>query len=317
MWLGFLGVVLFSFSLPATKVAVPELGVAVVGVGRAVVAGLLAAVVLAIRRERPPERRHWPGLAIGALGITVGFPVLTALALQEVPAAHGAVVVGLLPAATAVMATLRAGERPPRLFWLACGAGVVAVLLFAAAEGAGQPQPADALLGLAVVSAAIGYAEGGRIAREIGGWRVICWTVTLAAPVLALPVGLIAARDGLEAGPRAWAGFAYLSVVSMFLGFFAWYRGLALGGVARVGQTQLAQPVLTLVWSALLLGETIRARTVVASVLVIGSVWLTRLAWRPGASPHPGARPHPGPEDHRHPRPEDTRVPSRWRWPSG
>jgi len=295
LWLGFLGVVLFSFSLPATKLAVPDLGVAMVGVGRAIPAGLLAVAVLAIRREPVPERRHWPGLAIGALGITVGFPVFTALALQDVPASHGAVVVGLLPAATAVMATLRAGERPPRAFWLACAAGMVAVLLFAAAEGAGRPQPADALLGLAVLSAAAGYAEGGRIARDLGGWRVICWTVTLAAPVLALPVGLIVVRDGLDAGPKAWAAFAYLSVVSMFLAFFAWYRGLALGGVARVGQVQLAQPVLTLVWSALLLGETIRVRTVVASVLVIGSVWLTRLAWRPGASPHPGAARHPSP----------------------
>ena len=291
-WLGFLGVLAFSFSLPATRLAVPEFGVVVTGPGRAIPAGVLAAMVLLIRRERLPARRHWPGLAVAAFGITVGFPVCSAIALRHVPASHGAVVIGLLPAATAVFAVLRAGEHPPRGFWLACVAGMIAVLLFAVAQGAGRPQPGDGWLILAVVAAAAGYAEGGRIARDLGGWRVISWSVTLAAPVLMVPVGVVVARDGLSGEPKAWLALAYLSVISMFLAFFAWYRGLALGGVARVGQVQLVQPVLTLVWSAWFLGEAIGFWTAVAAVLVIGSVALTRRSWG-GGVPHPPSPPLP------------------------
>ena len=279
-WLyGLVGILAFSVTLPATRAAVPDLGSTVVGLGRAVVAGVLAGGLLWLRRERLPERRYWLGLAIVALGVVVGFPICTALALQHVPAVHGAVVVGLLPAATAVMAVLRAGERPPPMFWLACLVGVVAVLIFAAAQGAGRPQPADGLLLAAVCLAAIGYAEGGRMARDLGGWRVICWALVLATPVLLAPVGIAVADEGLSAGWGAWLGFAYVSVVSMFLGFFAWYRGLVLGGVARVGQVQLLQPILTLGWAALLLGEAIDGQTALAALLVVGSVAISRRSW--------------------------------------
>jgi len=281
---GLLGVLAFSLTLPATRVAVPAFGGTIVGLGRAMVAAALAAVVLVALRDPPPPRRYWRGLVIVAVGVVVGFPLCTAIALRTVPAAHGAVIVGLLPAATAVMAVLRAAERPPFAFWLACLAGVVAVLIFAAAQGAGRPQPADGWLLAAVLLGALGYAEGGRLARDLGGWRVICWALIIVAPVLAVPV-LIAVNDlGLSGSAEAWLGLAYVSVVSMFLGFFAWYRGLALGGVARVGQTQLLQPILTLGWAALLLGEPISGTTVLASLLVIGSVALTRRSWtsRPG-----------------------------------
>jgi drug/metabolite transporter (DMT)-like permease len=283
LW-GLLGVLAFSFTLPATKAAVPELGGTVVGLGRAIVAALLAAALLLALREKPPAREYWGSLVIVALGVVVGFPLLTAFALQHVPAAHGAVVVGLLPALTAVMAVLRGGERPPLAFWLACGAGVVAVLIFAVVQGAGRPQAADLLLLGAVLAAAIGYAEGGRLARELGGWRVICWALLLAAPVLIVPVAFAVMQQGLSASPKAWLGFAYVSVVSMFLGFFAWYRGLALGGIARVGQIQLVQPVLTLLWAALFLGEVIDLPTVLAAILVVASVALTRISWSPAAS---------------------------------
>lgn len=287
---GIVGILAFSMTVPATRLAAPELGGVVVGLGRALVAAVLAGVFLLAVRARVPARRHWPGLAIVALGVVVGFPLCTSLALTRVPASHAAVVVGLLPAATAVMAVLRAGERPPPAFWGACAAGVVAVLGFAVVEGAGRPQPADALLLAAILLCGLGYAEGGRLARDLGGGRVICWALLLAAPFLAVPVAAAVVRDGVAAGPAAWAGFAYVSVVSMFLGFFAWYRGLALGGVARVGQVQLAQPVLTLTWAALLLGEPVGPWTVVASVFVVGSVALTRLAWR---GPRPSAAPAP------------------------
>ncbi len=273
---GLLGVLAFSLTLPATRIAAPALGGVVVGLGRAEVAALLAAALLLVRREPVPPRRLWPGLAIVAGGVVVGFPLLTSFALRQLPAAHGAVVVGLLPAATAVMAVARAGERPPPAFWWASGAGVGAVLFFAAAQGAGAPQPADALLLAAVALAGLGYAEGGRLAREMGGWRVICWALVLAAPFLLPPVAVAVARGGIAGDGRAWAAFAYVSVVSMFLGFFAWYRGLALGGIARVGQVQLIQPVLTLAWAALLLGEVVDLPTALAALLVVGTVALGR-----------------------------------------
>ncbi len=284
LW-GFVGVLAFSFTLPATRLAVPELGGTVVGLGRAIIAALLAAGLLLVLKERPPDRRYWGSLVIVALGVVVGFPLLTAFALQHVPASHGAVVVGLLPALTAVMAVLRGGEHPPRSFWLAVVAGVAAVLIFAAVQGAGQPQFADLLLLCAVAAAAVGYAEGGRLARDLGGWRVICWALLIAAPFLIIPVALaIVQQHGLHASPRAWVGFAYVSVISMFLGFFAWYRGLALGGIARVGQIQLVQPVMTMTWAALFLGEVIDLPTALAGLLVVASVALTRLSWRPGSA---------------------------------
>jgi drug/metabolite transporter (DMT)-like permease len=279
------GILAFSFTLPATRLAVPELGSTVVGLGRAIIAALLATGLLLVLKERPPVRRHWGSLVIVALGVVVGFPLLTAFALQHVPAVHGAVVVGLLPALTAVMAVVRGGEHPPRSFWFAVVAGVMAVLVFAVVQGAGQPQFADLLLLCAVGAAAVGYAEGGRLARDLGGWRVISWALLISAPVLIIPVALaIVQQQGLHASPRAWLGFAYVSVVSMFLGFLAWYRALALGGIARVGQIQLVQPVMTMAWAAFFLGEVIDLPTAMAGVLVIASVALTRLSWRPGSA---------------------------------
>ena len=269
LW-GLVGVVIFSFTLPATRVAVPEMGAVFVGLGRALVAGVLAVVLVAVRGDRPPERRHWPGLAFVSLGVVFGFPLLTAFALRSLPASHGAVIVGLIPAATAVMAVVRAGERPPLLFWIGCVGGVVAVLVFAVVEGAGSPQPADLLLFVAVVLVGAGYAEGGRLSREMAPWRVICWSLIGSIPLLVVPVAL-AVGDGFRASPQAWIGFAWVACMSMFGGFFAWYRGLALGGVARVGQLQLLQPVLAVGWSALFLGEVVSLPTVLAALLVVGA----------------------------------------------
>ncbi|NMO18372.1 DMT family transporter [Pyxidicoccus fallax] len=267
--LGALGVLAFSLTLPATRVAVPELGGTVVGLGRALVAAVLAGVLLAVKREKLPERRHWPRLALISAGMVVGFPLLSAHALKDMPASHGAVLVGLLPAATAVAAVFRARERPSAAFWLASAAGLVAVLAFAVAQGAGAPTSGDGLVLLAVAAAAVGYAEAGALSRELGGWRVLCWVLVLSAPVLLPIVGLSVDARLLTASPRAWAGFAYVSGVSMFLGCFAWYRGLALAGVARVSQLQLLQPLLTLGASAVLLGEPVGRDTVGAALLVL------------------------------------------------
>jgi len=271
---GALGVLAFSLTLPATQVAVAELGGTLVGLGRGLIAAVLAAGVLAVRRERLPERRHWPRLAWVIAGVVVGFPLLSALALRNMPASHGAVLVGLLPGATAVAAVFRARERPSWGFWLSALAGLGAVLVFAVARGAGRPTEADALVLLAVAAGAMGYAEGGVLARELGGWRVICWALVLSTPLLVPVVALSVDVGQLSASPRAWLGLGYVSVVSMFLGFFAWYRGLSLGGVARVSQLQLAQPLLTLLWCALLLGEPVSPATIGAALLVLLCVFV-------------------------------------------
>ena len=275
LW-GGLGVLGFSFTLPATRVAVQELDPTVVGLGRALVAAALAGLVLAVVRGPLPTRAQWPRLAIVAAGVVFGFPLLTSLALTHLESGHSAVIVGLLPAATAIAAVARAGERPSRAFWIAALVGLAAVLVFAAVQGAGRPRPADLLVLGAVVAGAVGYAEGGALARELGGWRVISWALVLSVPVLVPVVLASAATTGLDAGPAAWAGFAYVALFSMFLAFFAWYRGLAEGGVARIGQLQLAQPVLTLAWSALLLGEQIGLATLLAAAAVLLSVAATQ-----------------------------------------
>ncbi|MDQ2729240.1 MAG: DMT family transporter, partial [Actinomycetota bacterium] len=253
--LGGVGVVAFSLTLPATQAADPVFGPVTVGVGRAVVAAVLATVVLSGRHERLIVPALVPRLMIVVAGVVVGFPLLTAFALQNVNSAHAAVVSGLLPAATAGMA-VRAGERPRRQYWLALGVGLVAVLAFAAVAGAGRPRLGDILVLGAVALAGAGYAEGGALARTYGGWRVICWALVLALPVVAPATAVaIVVRPPHHVTVGAVAGLGYVSAISMFLGFFAWYQGLARGGVARVGRLQLAQPVLTLAWSALLLGE--------------------------------------------------------------
>ena len=257
--------------------AVADLDPAFVGLGRALVAAALAAALLLATRQPLPERRHWVRLVVVGSGVIVGFPLFTSLALRELPSADAAVIIGLLPASTAVMAVLRAGERPSRAFWAACAFGLFAVLLFAASQGAGLvPDREHLLVLLAVVLCSLGYAEGGALAQEIGGWRVISWSLLIFAPFLAPFVAWSVFETGgvgiAGAGPAAWACFAYVSVVSMFLGFFAWYRGLSEGGVARVGQVQLSQPVLTLLWSALLLGERIGPLTDSCALLVVGSV---------------------------------------------
>jgi len=275
VFLGFLGVLAFSFTLPATRVAVEELDPVFVGIGREAGAAVLAAAILVATRSRLPTRPQLVRIGIVAGGVVFGWPLFTALALQGLTSAHSAVIVGLLPAATAVVAVMRAGEHPSRGFWMASLAGLIAVLVFAATQGAGF-SAGDIQILVAVALSAVGYAEGGALARELGGWQVICWAVALSAP-LTVTIGAIAAvGSDLHAGGDAWLGFAYVSVISALLGFFPWYAGLARGGVAKIGQIQLLQPLLTLAWSALLLGEHIGAATIVASIAVLASVVATQ-----------------------------------------
>jgi drug/metabolite transporter (DMT)-like permease len=286
--LGVLGVLGFSFSLPATRLAVEGLDPWLVAFGRAAGAGLLAAAYLRAAGAARPTAAQARRLVIVALGVVVGFPLLTSLALTSQTATHGAVVIALLPASTAVFAVVRAGERPSTAFWLASGAGLVAVLVFVALTGGleGGPRAADLLLLGAVAAGGMGYAEGGVLARELGGARTISWALVLSLPVTVLVAAAVAANGGVAgAGGRAWLGFGYVTVVSMYLAFFAWYAGLARGGVARIGQVQLAQPVLTLLWSAVLLGEPLDALTVVAAGGVLACVVLTQRAREHGQVP--------------------------------
>ncbi len=276
MWLGALGVALFSFSLPATRLAVADLDPWFVAFGRAAVAGLLAIAVLAATRAPLPTARQWRSLVIVSAGVVVGFPLFTSLALQSVPSGHGAVVIGVLPAMTAVAAVVRAGEREPLRFWLAAAAGFLAVVAFALARGAGGLSLGDLYMLLGVIACGFGYAEGGVLSRELGGARTICWALILTLlPTMAIA---LAVGPGSAASTDAWLGFAYVSVISMFLGFFAWYAGLARGGIARIGQIQLAQPVMTLSWAALVLSEHVGAFDIVTAIVVLACVVATQRA---------------------------------------
>jgi len=278
--LGALGVLAFSLSLPATQVAVADLNPWLVAFGRAVGAGVLALAYLAVVRAGRPTGRQWRRLAVVATGVVVGFPLFTSIALTTQTAAHGAVVIAVLPAITAVFAVLRAGERPPPLFWAASAAGLVAVVLFLVVSGtaAGGIELADLFLLAAVLLCGLGYAEGGALARELGGARTICWALVLSLPLTVPVSAAVALVDPPRAAAVSWLGFGYVTVVSMFLGFFAWYAGLARGGVASVGQIQLAQPVLTLGWSALLLDQALTMPALVTAALVLTAVVITQRA---------------------------------------
>ncbi|UUL76087.1 DMT family transporter [Pseudarthrobacter sp. Fe7] len=271
IWWGLAGVAAFSFTVPFTRVAVAGLPPLFIGSGRAVVAAVLAAAALAITRQRLPQPRTWLRLALVAGGVVAGFPLLTSYALTAVPAGHSAVVIALLPAATATVAVLRTGERPPVPFWAVTVLGSLAAVAFAflQSDGVGHLHWADLLLLCAVACAAVGYAEGGLLARELGSWQTIAWALLLAAP----PMLVLAAASVPGQPPSAtavqWAAFGYLAVVSMFLGFFAWYRGLAIGPMAQVSQVQLLQPVLSICWAGLLLGEALTWTTGIGALAVI------------------------------------------------
>ena len=283
---GLLGVTAFSFSVPFTRLAVHDgLAPLFVGAGRAVVAAVLAAACLGATGQHLPHGGQWRRLAVVAGGVVVGFPLLTSYALTQAPAGHGAVVIGLLPAATAGVAVLRGKERVAARFWVAAAAGALAVVAFAGLQdgGLGHLHWADLLLVGAVVAAALGYAEGGMLARELGAWQTVSWALVLASPLMLALTVVSVASDAPTATTSQWLAFAYLGCVSMFLGFFAWYRGLAIGPMAQVSQVQLVQPVLSICWAALLLREQVGWATVVGGLAVVAcarSAVRTRLSSR-------------------------------------
>lgn len=265
---GFLGVFVFSLTLPATKVAVAGFDPVFVGLGRAVVAGGLSLVLLLITGQPLPGWRYLPNFCLVIVGVVVGFPLLSAIAMRDAPASYGAVITGLLPLSTAICGVWRAGERPSLLFWLFASLGSGLVVGFALLLGGTMPIANLALLG-AVAAAGLGYAEGAILARRFGSWQVICWALVLSIPVL-LPIVCQHLPTDFAAVPvSAVFGFLYVSIFSMFLGFFAWYHGLSLGGIARVGQVQLLQPFLTILAAALLLGESLTLTTLLFAAGVI------------------------------------------------
>ncbi len=281
MLFGLIGVLIFSATLPMTRLAVVDLHPVFIGIGRAALAGIAAALLLALRRPAWPTRRQWRLLLETSLGVVVGFPVFSSIAMKNMPASHGAIIIGLLPLATAIAAVLLARERPSPGFWLCAFLGTSLVTIYALSEGGGLDWD-DAALLMAVALGALGYARGGLLSRDMDGDLVISWALVMVLP-LSVAVTAWSLLDGWAAfGPLAdvklasWLGFLYVSLFSMWIGFFFWYRGLAAGGVSRVGQMQLLQPFLSVLIAALMLGEALGWKTLGFAAAVIATVAVGR-----------------------------------------
>lgn len=266
---GLIGVVIFSGSLPATRAAVSDFPPLFLTSARAVIAALLGAVFLALLRQARPARGDLASLGIVALGVVVGFPLLTALALQHITSAHSIVFIGLLPLATAIFGVLRGGERPKPSFWLFSGLGGATVAGFALFQGGGGSLAGDFLMVAAILLCGLGYAEGATLSRRLGGWQVISWALLLSLPLMAAVALATMPGSWSGIGGPAWLGLAYVSVFSMLVGFIFWYRGLALGGTAGVGQLQLLQPFFGLALAGVLLHEPVAWTMVAATGLVV------------------------------------------------
>jgi len=269
---GFIGVVIFSGSLPATRLAVMEFDPVFLTMIRAAIAAVLGLLLLWAFREKRPARNQWVPLVIVSSGVVIGFPLLTALALQYVTSAHSIVFIGLLPLATAVFAVLRGGERPRPVFWLFSILGSVLVMGYAFAQGLSAAPAGDLLMLLAVLVCGLGYAEGAKLSRSLGGWQVICWALAVSMPVV-VPLSVILAPASFSGiSLPAWLSLGYVALFSMLIGFVFWYRGLAQGGIAAVGQLQLLQPFFGLALAAGLLHEQVSLGMVLVTVAVIGCV---------------------------------------------
>lgn len=273
---GFLGVLIFSMSLPATRVAVADFDPVFLTVARASIAGLLGIALLVVFRETRPKTSQMFSLVIVALGVVVGFPLLTALALQTITSAHSTVYIGLLPLATALFGVLRGGEKPGSAFWLFSCLGSACVAGFAAYQSGSSLALGDVYMLGAIIVCGLGYAEGAKLSRVLGGWQVISWALIVALPVMAALTLWRWPASFADVTAPAWLGLAYVSVFSMLIGFVFWYRGLALGGIAAVGQLQLLQPFMALCWAAALLGEEVSPIMIVVTIAVVACVAGTR-----------------------------------------
>ena len=270
MILGFLGVVAFGLTLPATRFIVPYFEPIFIGLGRAVMASVVAAFILIATKQSRPNRHQLMQLSVVALGVVVGFPVLTAWAMKTVPASHGGVVLGVLPLATATAAVMVSREKPSAGFWIFSLIGSIVVVTYSLLQGFGSFQLGDLFLIGAILSAGLGYALGGKLSKELGGWQVICWALVISFPFIIFPAWMQAPEENFSNLPlNVLLSFLYLALVSQLFGFFLWNKGLALGGIARVSQTQLIQPFVTLLASVFLINETVSLQTILFAVLVV------------------------------------------------
>ncbi|MDR0228040.1 MAG: DMT family transporter [Flavobacteriaceae bacterium] len=266
---GFIGVLLFSGSMPATKVAVLSLDPIFVTFSRAAIAGILALICLFIFKEKRPSKEQLPSLLLVAFGGVVGFPLLSALALQYITSAHSLVFLGILPMSTAIFAVIRGGEKPKSIFWLFSVIGSLLVIGFAFSQGVTSSPMGDILMLLAILLCGLSYAEGAKLSKSLGGWQVISWAVVISLPI-SLPLMFYSAPTELTLVPiEAWVGVLYLGLFSMFIGFIFWYKGLAQGGIASVGQLQLLQPFFGLALAATLLHEYVSSGMLLITVGVI------------------------------------------------
>jgi len=265
---GLLGVIIFSGSLPATRIAVGGFSPLFLTSARAVIAAFLGGALLIVLGQKRPALSDLASLCIVALGVVAGFPLLTALALQRISAAHSVVFIGLLPLATAMFGVVRGGERPRPAFWLFSILGSASVAGFAISQSGGGSLVGDLSMVAAILLCGLGYAEGATLSRRLGGWQVISWALLLALPAMAIVALETLPESFREIAPPAWAGLAYVSVFSMLIGFLFWYRGLALGGIAGVGQLQLLQPLMGLGLAGLLLREPIAGAMMATTGLV-------------------------------------------------
>ncbi|MER9723175.1 MULTISPECIES: DMT family transporter [unclassified Mesorhizobium] len=270
---GFIGVLIFSGSLPATRVAVAEFDPTFLTSARAAIAGLLGLAMLVLFQQKRPARSDFLSLVIVALGVVVGFPLLTALALKHVTSAHSIIFVGLLPLATAIFGVLRGGERPRPAFWLFSCIGSALVAGFALMQGVTASPVGDGLMLAAIIVCGLGYAEGAALSRRLGGWQVICWALAISLPIMLVLTFATLPSSFAGVGSGAWAGLAYVSLFSMLIGFVFWYRGLAQGGIAAVGQLQLLQPFFGLALAASLLHEQVSPLMVVVTLGVVACVF--------------------------------------------
>ena len=276
MLIGFIGILIFSLTLPVSKITLLSFNPYFIAFGRATLAGAVALAYLIYKNERAPTKVDFVKFVVIALGVVFGFPIFTTVAMTHGSSSHGAVILGMMPLATTVIGVLRFKERPSLGFWLVSLFGASLVILYALLKSSGSFTYVDGLLVLGGISACIGYVEGGELSRRMNPRAVISWALVISLPLNILMTCITYEQEYINAGAVAWSSFIYLSLFPMFLGFFFWYEGLAIGGIARVSQVQLMQPFCTLVAASILLGDSLTLMNLVFAVLVVSTVMLGR-----------------------------------------
>ncbi|MBU3579016.1 DMT family transporter [Polynucleobacter sp. 73C-SIWE] len=274
MLIGFIGILIFSLTLPVTKIAVLSFDPYFIAFGRATLAALVALAYLIYKKEPMPSRADFTKFVVIALGVIFGFPIFTTVAMTEGSSSHGAVILGMMPLASTVIGVIRFKERPSAGFWLVSLLGAALVVIYALLKSSGSFTYVDVLLVLGGICACMGYVEGGELSRKMNPRSVISWALVISLPIN-LVVGYVTFDSQyFNASPIAWTSFIYLSLFSMYIGFFFWYEGLAIGGIARVSQVQLTQPFCTLIAASILLGDSLTIMNLVFAFLVITTVIL-------------------------------------------